>query len=282
MLKIAITGSTGLVGSRIIELLQNDFQFIPLLQEQGFDITNKKIVEEKLSEIDFDIFFHLAAYTNVDGAEKEKELVYAINVEGTRNVFEQTVSKGKQFIYISTDFVFDGIKPPYDEKSVPNPAGYYAQTKYEGEKVLKDKAMIIRISYPYRASFEPKKDFVRKIKSVLEEGKELKMMTDATITPTFIDDIAYACKYLFLHYSPEIYHVVGGNNLSPYRIGKLIAQTFGLNEDLIKPITYKKYSEGKAARAQYSEIISKKNTFYRMKTFEEGLQIISKIKYQNA
>jgi len=86
MLKIALTGADGLVGSRIVELLNNDFDFIPLPQK-SMDITDKNQVNNILNNLDFDIFFHLAAYTNVPGAETNRELCLKINVEGTKNVF---------------------------------------------------------------------------------------------------------------------------------------------------------------------------------------------------
>jgi dTDP-4-dehydrorhamnose reductase len=277
MLKIALTGSTGLIGSRIIELLQNEFIFIPLLQSE-VDITNREQITTLINKINFDIFLHLAGYTNVDGAEQEKDLVYKINAEGTRNVFESVINKNKNFIYISTDFVFDGKKPPYFEDSQPNPISYYGLSKYEGEKIVNPpaggKAMIVRLSYPYRSQFEPKKDFVRGIKSLLEQKKTLTMVTDSLMTPTFIDDIAYGLKYLFNNYSPEIYHLVGVNSLSPYDAGKLIAKTFNLDSSLIQPTTYKKYFINKAPRPQYSDIKSKKNNFYQMKSFKEGLEEI--------
>lgn len=278
MLKIALSGSTGLIGTRIVELLANEFNFIPLLQSK-VDIANKDQVYQAINEMDFDIFLHLAAYTNVDGAEKEKETAHKVNVEGTKNVFDAVTEKGKKFIYISTDFVFDGIKPPYDEDSQPNPLSYYAQTKYQGEQIVNPlrqptdggRAMIVRLSYPYRAKFEPKKDLVRGIISLLESKKELRMVTDSSITPTFIDDIVFGLKYCLLNFSPGIIHLVGANSMSPYEAGKQIAKSFNLDESLILPTTYAEYFNQKAKRPQYSEIKTKNNTFYKMKTLEEGL-----------
>ncbi|MFN4212387.1 MAG: SDR family oxidoreductase, partial [Microgenomates group bacterium] len=166
----------------------------------------------------------------------------------------------------------------YDEESQPHPISYYGQTKYQGERVInlsaEKKAMIVRISYPYRAVFDKKKDFVRNVKSLLEQEKTLFMITDSLITPTFIDDIAYALKYLFDNFASEIFHLVGSDSLSPYEAGKLIAKTFNLNQSLIQPISYKEYFENRAKRPQYSGIKSKKNNFWKMKTFEEGLTVI--------
>lgn len=272
-MKIAITGSTGLVGSRIIELLSNEFEFIPL-RHNDVDITDGESVNQKINSLDFDIFLHLAAYTNVDGAETDRASAYCINVEGTKNITDSVEAKHKKMIYISTDFVFDGKAPPYLEDSPTNPLGYYGQTKYEGEQAVKDKGMIVRISYPYRKEFQAKKDFVRTIKSLLEQGKELKMVTDSLMVPTFIDDLAHALRHLMMNYTPEIYHVVGSQALSPFEAGKLIARNWNLDEKLVQPTTYAEYFNGKAPRPQYSDIRSNKNSFYKMKTFTQGLQDI--------
>lgn len=270
MLKIALTGADGLVGSRIVELLKNDFEFIPLAQT-SMDITNREQVDNALKDLDFNIFFHLAAYTNVAGAETNKDLCYKINVEGTKNVFDAVQKKHKKFIYVTTDFVFDGTTPPYNEDSTPNPVGVYAQSKYEGEKILKGQAMIVRIAYPYRANFELKKDFFRTFKSYLENGKPLSMITNSLMTPTFIDDIAYGLKYLFNNYSPKIFHLVGSQSISPYDAAIKVAETFRLDKSLIKKTTYEEYVKGKARLPQFADIRSKKNNFWKMKSFEQGL-----------
>ncbi|MFA6017395.1 MAG: SDR family oxidoreductase [Patescibacteria group bacterium] len=275
MIKIALTGADGLVGSRIIELLKNDFEFIPLPQN-SMDITDKGQVDNALKNLDFDIFFHLAAYTNVPGAETAKDLAFKINVEGTKNVFEVVAQKQKKFVYISTDFVFDGTNPPYNEDSSPNPQGVYAQSKYDGEKIVKDQAMIVRIAYPYRANFELKKDFFRTFKSYLENNKPLLMITNSLMTPTFIDDIANGLKYLFNNYKPEIYHLVGGQSISPYDAAIKVAEIFNLDKTLIEKTTYEEYVKGKAKLPQFADIKSKKNNFWKMKTFEQGLEEIKK------
>lgn len=276
MIRVAVSGASGLVGSRIIELLSDDFSFIPLSQ-RIVDITKKDQVAQFFQDNQFDFFLHLAAYTNVDGAEVEKEKAYAINVEGTKNVFEQSVAKKINFIYISTDFVFDGKNPPFDEESKPNPISYYGLTKYQGEEIVGDEGMIVRIAYPYRAQFEPKKDFVRSLCHLLRQKKQLMMVENALMTPTFIDDIAYGLKYLINNYSKQIFHLVGSQSLSPYEAGKLIAKKFNLSQDLISPISYEEYFKNKAKRPQFSQIISKKNHFHPMASFEEGLNQIVKM-----
>lgn len=269
-LKILITGSTGLIGTRITALLGDKRTFIPLLQSE-IDITDKSSVERRLSNVDFDLLLHLAAYTNVDGAEKDKELCRKINVEGTRNLFEACERKNGKMIHISTDFVFDGKTPPYIETSIPNPISHYGLTKYEAEQIVKDNAMIVRLSYPYRKEFPDKRDFVRTVKYLLEQGKPLQMVTDSLITPTFIDDIVHGLDYLFTHYLPEVFHLVGADSMSPYEAGKMVSKAFGLDDGLVQPTTYAEYFKGKALRPQWARIVNT-NENIKMSSFSTGLR----------
>jgi dTDP-4-dehydrorhamnose reductase len=278
MKKILISGSTGLIGTRIIDLIGKDFNFIPLLINE-VDITNKKSVIEFINRCNFDIFLHLAAYTNVNGAEIEKDLAYKVNIEGTKNIHDAVQSKNKKMIYISTDYVFDGNKKEsvYMEDSKPHPSGVYATSKYLGEKIVKNDSMIVRLSYPYRSEFSQKRDFVMSIRSALETGQEIRSVIDSTITPTFIDDIVYGVKYLLNNFSAEIFHLVGSDSISPYDAVKLIAKKFKLDSSLIKTTSFSSYyKEYASIRPQFSNIKSSKNNFHKMCTFEQGLDEIIK------
>lgn len=271
MKKIAVTGATGLVGSRIIELLTTDFSFISL-NHADMDITDIESVARRFESLDADMVLHLAGYTNVDGAETDRDTAKKINVDGTRHLFEESHKKNIPFVYMSTDFVFDGTQPPYDENSVPSPLGYYGQTKFEGEQIIKDHAMIVRIAYPYRAAYDAKKDFMRTIRDLVKQGKTIAGITDSSFTPTFIDDVAFGLKHLMNNFSPEIYHLVGAQTLSPHDAFVAIARAFGLDQSLIQQTTFDEYFKGKAKRPQYSKVVSKKNNFYTMHGFEDGLK----------
>lgn len=273
MKKIAVTGASGLVGSRIIELLSEKFEFIPL-SIKDMDITDKDSVHRLLSTLSYDLLLHLAAYTNVVGAETEKEKAFLINETGTQNLLDVVSSKKKKFIYISTDFVFDGVKPPYGETSIPNPISVYGASKFAGEQKVGTNGMIVRISYPYRSAYEIKKDIFRTLKSFLESNKPLTMVTDSLMVPTFIDDIAYGLGFLMNNFSNEPFHLVGKDAMSPFDLATMIVQVFNLDKSLIGKTTYEAYFANKAKGPRYSDIRSEKNTFYPMHSFEEGLHII--------
>lgn len=280
---ILITGGNGLVGSRIIELLSQTYQFDVINRTSGIDITDKQSVTNKIKNSSANTILHLAAKTDVDGCEKEKDLgkeseAWRINVEGTQNIVEACKEANKKIIYISTDFVFNGEDTPkegYTEESKQNPVNWYGQTKNEGEKIIQETTVpwiIARIAYPYRSSFE-KKDFVRVFKTLLEQGKSLSLVTDHFMSPTFIDDIGQAIHILLQTNETGIYHVTGNQTLSPYEEGVAVAKIFGLDISLIGKTTRAEFFKNRAIRPfnlkMNNDKISKLGV--HMKTFEEGL-----------
>ena len=270
---IAASGLDGLIGSRVRELLENEFNFIDL-NIRIMDITNRDNVDEVINAHEFDIFLHLAAYTNVDGAEEQKDLAKKINVDGTQYICDAIQRKNKRMAFMSTGFIFDGEHPPYFEDSQPHPISYYGETKYLAEKILQNRAMIVRIDYPYGGHVSYKKDLVESISDELKKGNAMKGIVDQIFTPTLIDDIAYALKHLFQHFSPEIYHIIGADSVSGYDIMTTICDVFGYDRSLISETTYDAFYKNRALRPKKSIMRSKKNSFYSMKTFEQGLEYL--------
>ena len=288
--KILGTGLTGLVGSRIVELLADRYEFENISYENGIDITNKEQVEKIVIASTAGIVLHLAAKTDVDGCEKDKLLginggAWQINVEGTRNLVEVCQKTGKKIIYISTDFVFDGENCPadgYKEENIPNPINWYAQTKYEGEKIVQScqvPFLICRIAFPYRSSFAGKKDFVAAIRAKLENKEKIAVVKDEFVTPTFIDDLAFAIDLLTKNNCTGIYHLVGSSFHTPIEAAEMVADTFGLDKNLIGKTTRKEYYQGRAPRPFSLKLKNDKlaRLSYKMSTFKEGLD---KVKFQ--
>lgn len=279
------TGLSGLVGSRIVELLKGEYNFTDLSFDTGVDVTNADSVNSKISATDASWILHLAAKTDVDGCEKEKGLgeqstAWKINVGGTNNICAAAQRYHKRVIYISTDFIFDGVNDFYDETSVPNPLNWYAKTKYEGEKIVSSMSenIIMRISYPYKCVNTQKRDFVHVIRDQLTLGKSIQAVTDHEFTPTFIDNIAVAVNALIKKNASGIYHVVGDSTLSPYDAAMLIAQTYSLSKDLITPTKRSDFYAGRAVRPYKLRLKNAKITTLgvHMKGFSEGLEELVK------
>lgn len=281
--KLLMVGGSGLVGSRIKELLESEFDIANFSLENGVNITDASTLSPLIEEAPATVF-HLAAKADVDGCEKDKEQgeeggAWKINVVGTQNVLKACEKAGHKMIYVSTDFVFDGDTTPeggYSEQDIPNPQNWYAQTKFEGENnVLRssDANVVMRIAYPYRSEFSEKLDFVRAILARLQSHQEVKAVTDHIMTPTFIDDIALGVKTLIDENASGIYHVVGSSSVSPYDAVSAIARVFSIANPSITRATRAEFFSGRAPRPFDLTLKNDriKNLHVPMHTFDEGL-----------
>ena len=290
-MKIIGTGLSGLVGSRVVELLSSSFSFEDLSLDTGVDITHKDIVDARIAASDAPWVLHCAAKTDVEGAEKERTLgssssSWIVNVTATQHIVEACRRTQKRLIYISTDYVFDGTKDAYTEEDTPHPTGWYAVTKYEGEKqvaTLGEQGLILRIANPYRAIFPAKPDFVAKIRTKLEQGESMQSPVDQIFVPTFIDDIGRAIEKLIVLEASWGYHAVGSDALSPYDAAGLIARTFSQDESKIIPTTFQEYFQGLAPRPFRAALKNDKISKFggRMSTFAEGLAEVKRQQLTN-
>ncbi len=285
-MKILGTGLTGLIGSRIIELLSSDYTFENVSRSTGVDITNSDQVRRAIGSSDCDVVLHLAAFTNVKEAELEKEKgeaseVWKINVTGTKNIVKACNETGKKLIYASTDLVFDGENTPedgYREGDKENPLNWYAKTKYEGELRVRDAKspwIVIRPAYPFRASYT-KNDFVRLFIQKLENNEPLTLLADRIVTPTFIDDIAEALSILLSQECTGIYHTVGSTMLSIYEAAEVICDIFNLDKSLLSKTTRKEFLVNRPPEPFNSGLNNAKirGLGAHMRTFAEGVQEI--------
>lgn len=283
-MKILGTGLTGLIGSRITELLSPDYIFENISRSTGVDITNSDQVRRAISNSDCDAVLHLAAFTNVKEAELEKNKgemseAWKINVSGTESIVAACNETDKKLIYVSTDLVFDGENTPeegYREEDKENPLNWYAKTKYEGELRVREAKIpwiVIRPAYPFRATFT-KNDFVRLFIQKLENNEPLTLLEDRIVTPTFIDDIAGALDILLSQESTGIYHTVGSTMLSIYDAAEVIADIFNFDKSLLSKTTRKEFLVGRPPEPFNSGLNNAKirKLGAHMRTFAEGVQ----------
>ena len=280
---ILATGLSGMVGTRVAEILSDNFEFEDISLATGIDITDKKSVDRVISESESKIILHLAAKTDVDSCEDDKILgedgaAWQINVVGTENIIEAAKANGKRVIYISTDFVFNGTKDGYQEDDKPNPVSWYGYTKYQGEERLSTSDVsftVLRISYPYRNLFEQKKDFVHRIIDQLKIDGKIMAVRDHIITPTFIDDIAFGLSLFLKRNLSGIYHLVGSSSLSAEAAARLIRTVFNLKGE-VNPIDRSIYFKDRAFRPFNLTLRNDKigKLGIRMSNFKEGLKTV--------
>jgi len=151
-MRICITGSTGRLGKDLISFLSNDKHIsIVELKHKDVSICNFTFVDNFFkNDHNFDLIVHLAAFTSVDKAEIDKASCYNTNVIGTKNILDVISKYNIHFLFMSTDYVFDGEKGNYKEDDIPNPINYYGLTKLLGETLVssyKFKNIIVRTSF---------------------------------------------------------------------------------------------------------------------------------------
>lgn len=283
-MKIIGTGLSGLIGSRVVELLSPQFLFVNASVAMPVDVTKASDVMAYIRQFDAPWIFHFAAATDVDGIEKERgkgteSLAWQVNVIGTQHVVSAARQTGKRVLYLSTDYVFDGTKDRYTEDDLPAPQSWYAHTKYEGEKVIQtlgESGLILRISNPYRATSAGKSDWMYKIVDRLVLGQEVVAPSDQLFVPTFIDDIAHAIGILVLLNEHGIYHVVGSECVSPFAAAQKIAKIFLLDAGLIHETSFAEFMKGRAPRPFHANLTNEKvaKLGVQMSTLEEGLMNI--------
>lgn len=256
MKRVLIFGGAGLVGSRFIELSTPILEINSPSANQA-DILNRDQISKATEEFNPDIIINFAAYTNVEEAEKQKGdrdgICFKVNAMGAKNVAEIAKKFDKHLIHISTEYVFDGTKKtsPYVEEDKPNPVNWYGVTKWQAEELILDsdsKSTIVRISMPFSANYELKKDVARFFLTQLKDKKLIEAIKDQLITPTLVDDIANALVLLLNSHSLGIYHICSKDYMTPLEFAKTIAKTFKLDYSLVGSIALEEFNRNKKAK----------------------------------
>ena len=224
-MSVLITGANGQLGTELKKLLdEQGVQYIAA-DSKKMDITDEQIVNNFIREIQPAIIYHCAAYTAVDKAEEDgKELNQLINVDGTRHVAKAAEAVGATFVYISTDYVFDGTKQEeYKVDDVPNPQNEYGRAKYEGELEVQkyaSKYYIIRTSWVYG---EFGGNFVFTMQKLAESHPVLTVVNDQFGRPTWTRNLA---EFMTFVATEEVaygtYHFSNDGSCSWYEFAKEI------------------------------------------------------------
>ena len=291
-IKILITGSNGLLGQNLISLFLKDkkhyevFGFSRGENRSGridfdyhkIDITNKHLLEEKIIQIKPDFIINTAAMTNVDACENDKESCYDLNVNVVEYLTTICSEINAHLIHISTDFIFDGKKGNYTEEDTPNPLSYYGETKLLSEKILQKSTIsytILRTILVYGLVNDmSRSNIVLWVKESLENKREITIVDDQFRTPTYVEDLALACKISIDKKATGIFNISSNQLLSIYEIAQEIAGAFLLDKNLIKPISTSTLNQTASRPAKTGFDLTKTNKILQFypKSFKEDLQ----------
>lgn len=293
-MKVLVVGGGGQLGRKIVEQAEDRFEVYatyltrkPLIDESKIfqiDKTNGEAILNLFRKLKPEVVIDTAALHNVDYCETHKDEAWNANVEGTRNVAVACKRHGARVIFVSTDYIFDGVKGNYMEEDAANPINYYGVTKLEAEKVVAQTCSnraIARPSviYSYVPSTEGESssgkplNFAMWLVQKLSDRESVKIVTDQYSSPTLADSLAETILRLTESEKTGIYHTAGRTRLSRHQLAVKIAQNLNLDERLITPTTTDQLKQVAKRPMDSSLNVGKieKDLGLRMQTIDEAL-----------
>jgi len=279
-MKVLVTGVAGQLGHDVMqELAKREIPAVGTDLKEGIplDITDEKAVHQVLQKEKPTVIIHCAAWTAVDLAEEEqnKKTVYAVNVTGTENLAKEAAALGARFVYISTDYVFNGEgttpwKPDCTEYA---PLNYYGQTKWQGEQMVKQylySYFIVRIAWVFGLNGG---NFIKTMLKVGKNHDRLTVVKDQIGTPTYTKDLASLLVDMIQTEKYGIYHATNeGGYISWYdfaaeifRQAAVLDPAYDEEHLQVVPVTTEEYGVSKARRPFNSRLD-------RSKLVEQGFE----------
>ncbi len=293
-MKILITGTNGLLGQKLIYLLKNSNGVSVIACARGanrindkngyiyetVDLTDAGHVTEIIAKHRPDCIIHSAAMTNVDQCELDPEACRTNNIATVKYLTAAARDFGSHFIYISTDFVFNGISGPYKETDPIDPLSVYARSKAEAEDLVMKCGLpwtIMRTMIIYGVCDDAQRsNVVLWTKKSLESGTDIKVIHDQFRGPTLAEDLAEACKTAALKKVQGLFHVSGREVMSILEIAYQVADFFELDKKHIHPISTAALNQPARRPLKTGFIISKaeRELNYHPHSLLEGLKIV--------
>lgn len=236
--RVLVTGASGMVGGYVPSVFCDDETI--LTDVDDMDICDRGCVAKAFDGIRPHVVLHLAAATDVDRCEIEKDWARKINVSGTENMVHGCVKTGAKLVFISSGAVFDGKKPQsYTEKDPTRPANHYGLTKLEAEMAITSKMrdyFIVRAGWMMGGGSRDLK-FVGRMTHLLKAGGPVKAVNDKFGSLTYAKDLLVGIKQLIGMAQPGIYHMVNGGMVSRYDIAVEMKKVLDLGSVDVIPVT---------------------------------------------
>ena len=294
--RILITGSNGLLGQKLVDLLAGNESYETFATAKGenrlsvsegysyleMDITDANQVDEVLTQVKPDVIIHTAAMTNVDQCELEKDACWKLNVTAVEILIGACKKHNIFLEHVSTDFIFDGTSGPYSEEDAPNPVSLYGWSKYAAEKAVIHSDIqwaIARTVLVYGIAHDmSRSNIILWVKKSLEEGRAIKVVTDQFRTPTLAEDLAMGCFLIADQRAEGVFHISGKDFLTPYEMAIMTADYFSLDKSLISPTDASAFTQParRPPRTGFDLKKSRNVLGYEPHTFREGIALLAK------
>jgi len=245
-MKILITGGSSLLGKALIETKPENHQIehtwytnMVDVPSHRLNITDKSQVGYVFSQVQPDIVIHCAAMGSVDYTEDHYQEVKNVNVIGAENILSAIKEHKAKMVFISTNAVFSGSNPPYNEQRARDPVNLYGKLKGDAENRVMDSEnwLVIRpfllYGWPWPGG---RQNWVTAIRDTIHIGVPMLMVDDVIWQPTYVVDVAETIWKL-LETNNEIYHISSSERVTLYNFALKVAKVFGLDIGLIQPVS---------------------------------------------
>ena len=291
--KILVTGANGFLGQHLVNLLLQKGctviavakgpKRLPFDPAESFayydvDITNDFLLNAVLEKEKPSTVVHAAAMTQADDCQLNQPGCEAINVRATAQLLLSAETYSRHFIYISTDFVFDGEKGDYAETDDVNPVSWYGFTKVQAESIVETSEIpfaIVRTCLVYGNTLTgTRSNIVNWAKDNLAAGKHIKVVSDQWRTPTWVEDLAKGIWLVIEKNATGIYHISGKDKLTPYDIAMKTAALCGYDNGLIEKADAASFSQPakRPPRTGFNINKARKELGFEPVGFDEGLR----------
>ncbi len=291
-MKVLVTGANGFLGYYLVQhLLQKDYtvlatskgeNLLPFMDRENFsyasmDITDPFAVHDVFEKFQPEVVVHAGAMSKPDDCEQNQWDSYMTNVEGTISVLLNAGEYKSHFIFMSTDFIFDGERGMYKEDDISNPVNFYGRTKLEAEEAVREyehRWTIVRTVLVYGKQYSIRGNILSIVKEKLEKGEEYKVFDDQARTPTYAEDLAKGIVLVIEKKAKGVFHLSGKDVLTPYQMACLAADYLGLNKSLIIKVTADEFPQPakRPARTGFNIDKARKELGFEPVSFEEGLK----------
>jgi dTDP-4-dehydrorhamnose reductase len=238
-MKVAVIGADGQLGNDVCAVFsEKGHQVIPLVWKQ-MDISDRAAVSKTMGEIEPELIINTAAMHHVDQCELDPEKAFRVNGIGSQNLARFAVDGGSILMHVSTDYVFSGEKgTPYLEEDCPRPLNAYGNTKLAGEyfiRAIAEKHYVIRLSglYGTHPCLAKGLNFVDLMLKLAGERKEIRVVDDEVLTPTFTEEAARQMSFMIENRAVYgLYHATAEGSCSWYEFAREIFSLTGTRVNL--------------------------------------------------
>ena len=247
--RILVTGASGLLGLNLALEAAKEYTVFGqvnshLLHTAAFtsiqaDLLVPGTAERLIEQTQPDWVIHCAALANLDACEADPAQAQQLNTEVPRKLAKVVARGGARLLHVSTDAVFDGRRGDYTEQDAPNPLGVYARTKLEGELAVataNPDAIIARVNL-FGWSLNGRRSLAEFFFYNLSAGRPVQGFTDVFFCPLLANHLAQLFLKMLQAHLTGLYHVVSSQSSSKYQFGVEVARKFGLDENLISPVS---------------------------------------------